>query len=311
MIMKNIFRQLKAMHPMYRRMAAQREEMRMHCTRLEDAQGVMQGHIEGLRNQIRRTLPQTSLSVVEVNIVSHCNLNCTLCSHFAPMAKEEFLGAAFARRDFKQLAALSNGAVDCIHIMGGEPLLHPACLEFLIDAREFFPFSTVKLVTNGLLLPEQSGIFWSCLADNRIVLAPTKYPIGIDWRRVETACAVYGVELRFFNDPDTPKTMTRYPLDLAGRQDPVKNFLDCSCANVTPVLHKGKLYACPVAATARVMDMGIEAGEGDYIDIFEVFDMEEILAFLARPIPFCRYCKVADRVDGVAWKGGIDVGEEE
>lgn len=311
MIMKNVFQRLKAINPTYRRMATLRDEMRKHCARLEDAQGAMQGHIEGLRSQIRRTMPQAALSVVEVNIVSHCNLNCTLCSHFAPMAQEEFLGAAFARRDFKQLAALSGGAVDCIHIMGGEPLLHPACLEFLIDAREFFPFSTIKLVTNGLLLLDQPDTFWSCLAEKRIVLSPTKYPIGIDWETVENIAAAFGVWLRYFNDPDTPKTMTQYPLDPLGRQDPVKNFLDCSCANVTPVLHKGKLYACPIAATARVMDMSIEAGEGDCIDIFDAYDMEEILDFLARPIPFCRYCKVADRVDGVAWKGGIDVGSEE
>lgn len=304
MSLQTIFQQLKKITPVHR------EEMRKHCARLKDAQDVMQGQIEGLRNQVRRTMPQVSLSVVEVNIVSHCNLNCTLCSHCAPMAKEEYLGAAFARRDFKRLSELSGGAVDCIHITGGEPLLHSACREFLADAREFFPFSTIRLVTNGLLLLEQQDSFWSFLSNNRIVLSPTKYPIKINWGTVENICSAFDVELRYFNDPDTPKTMTRYPLDPVGRQDPVKSFLDCSCANVTPVLHKGKLFACPTAATARLMDMGIEAGEGDYIDIFEARDMGEILSFLARPIPFCRYCRVADREDGVAWKGGIDVGEE-
>ena len=307
--MKSVFRVFKSMNPSYRRVRALREEIRRNFVRIQDAQGEMDGRIESLRNQIRRLTPQAVLNIVEMDIVSHCNLNCTHCSHFAPAAKEEFMDLASAQHDFIKLAKLSGGKVNYIHIMGGEPLLHPDCCTFLIVARSLFPDSVIRLVTNGLLLSEQMEAFWRCLADNRIVLSPTKYPVPVDWECVEACCAEYGIALRYFNKPRTRKTMTRFALDPYGTREPQTSFLNCACANVTPLLHKGRLYPCAISASARHLDGAFTVGEEDSIDIHKASDMQEILAFLAKPIPFCSYCDVENRVTGIPWEGKyIDLG---
>lgn len=261
----------------------------------------MKRQIEALRSQIRRITPQATLSLVEMDIVSHCNLNCTHCSHFAPAANREFMDLAFAQRDFMRLAELSGGEVNCIHIMGGEPLLHPGCCDFLIVARSLFPDSTIRLVTNGLLLDEQMEDFWLCLADNKIVLSPTKYPVPVDWECVEEVCAKFGVVLQYFNNPHTPKTMTYFALDSSGTQEPHTSFLNCACANVAPLLHKGRLYPCSIVASARHVGGNFAVCAEDSINIHNARDMKEILSFLAKPIPFCRYCDIEKRVHGIAW----------
>lgn len=34
----------------------------------------------------------------------------------------------------------------------------------------------------------------------------------------------------------------------------------------------------------------MEVTDRDYIDIYKVKNLDEILAFMAKPIPFCKYC---------------------
>ena len=66
-----------------------------------------------------------------IDIVSHCNLNCKGCGHFSPLSKENFISLESLRNDCKRLSELSNGKVERIDIMGGEPLLHSDIIEIL------------------------------------------------------------------------------------------------------------------------------------------------------------------------------------
>ena len=43
-------------------------------------------------------------------------------------------------------------------------------------------------------------------------------------------------------------------------------------------------------------------GVNDYIDIHKAKDYQEVLQFLAKSIPFCKYCDVKNRKDGIVWK---------
>lgn len=42
--------------------------------------------------------------------------------------------------------------------------------------------------------------------------------------------------------------------------------------------------------------------DSDFIDIYKAKDYTEILQFLAKPIPFCRYCNVAKWRSIGEWK---------
>ncbi len=295
-------RAIKKLRPAYRNARLLRE----YCERLDCALGHMHDQVDRLEKQVDRLTPQASLNLVEINIVSHCNLNCRSCSHFSPLAEEEFLPVELAELDFARLASLSCGDVRCIHIMGGEPLLHPRCCDFLRHARRHFPMSTIRLVTNGILLPSQPDSFWSCLSRNLIELSPTRYPVDIDWKYVKDKCSEYRIPFGFFNNTDIRKTMTRFTLDLTGRQDPRTSFRDCDCANNTVVLHDGRMYPCEIIPTVRhfnrYFDEEMEVTRNDSIDIYEARSMNEILSFLSKPVPFCRHCNVLNRVRGIEWE---------
>ena len=40
----------------------------------------------------------------------------------------------------------------------------------------------------------------------------------------------------------------------------------------------------------------------DYIDIFKAKNKDEILEFMSKPIPFCRFCDVLRRKPGYKWE---------
>ena len=302
MLLKDCVRAIKALAPAY----CSARTLRKRCERCDGALGKLGERVERLERRIVRTTPQTALNLVEVNIVPHCNLNCRSCSHFSPLAEEGYLSVEGAERDFSRLAVLSGGSVKCFHIMGGEPLLHPRCCDFLALARRHFPWSAIRLVTNGILLPSQPESFWKCLADNWIELSPTKYPVEVDWQYVKERCSERNIPFSFFNDPAIRKTMTRFTLDVLGRQDPRTSFHDCECANNTVVLHEGRMYPCEIIPTVRhfnrYFEVKLAVTQNDSIDIHEARSMSEILSFLAKPAPFCRYCDVKNRTRGIEWQ---------
>lgn len=60
----------------------------------------------------------------EVDIVSHCNLNCKCCSQFSSIAEEEYIEPKDMEKDFRRLGELFHNEAGRIYLIGGEPLLH-------------------------------------------------------------------------------------------------------------------------------------------------------------------------------------------
>lgn len=203
------------------------------------------------------------------------------------------------------MSELLHGAVTRIGVMGGEPLLHPGLQEILVATRSAFPNTYIQLITNGLLLLKMSENFWKCCRDNNIVIANTKYPINLDYEKMQRVAAEHNVQYEFFGGTDkVEKTLRKYPFDLKGRQNPIFSFWDCFHTECTS-LDDGKLFICPISATARIFNekygTHLELEPGDYLDIYEVQSADEINNFLAKPKPFCRYCMISKREHELPW----------
>ena len=71
-------------------------------------------------------------------------------------------------------------------------------------------------------------------------------------------------------------------------------------------LDNGKLYTCAIHANIRhfnkFFNKNIPVSVNDYINIHKVRNYQEVLQFLAKPIPFCKYCDVKNRKYGITWK---------
>lgn len=247
----------------------------------------------------------------EVQLAEHCNLNCAYCTHFSPLAEPELLDLASFTRDMQRLSELFYGEMRFIKLMGGEPLLHPDVASFVRVVRSAFPVGDILIVTNGLLLPKMPEAFWLACRDCRAIVTPTYYPVDfIDYAAGAALAAQYGVEYveydAYCGGSGGEKTMYKQIIDTAGRQDPRNSFIACSEANNCLMLRSGRMYTCPIAATAHHFSkrFGVELHESpmDSIDIYTARSGREILEFLARPIPFCRYCDMRSPARGFPWK---------
>ncbi len=237
--------------------------------------------------------PQLSLAF-EIAIVEHCNLNCKGCAHFSPISKPYFMSVETYYKDIERISYLFSGRSRWIHIMGGEPLLHPKIEEFLNITRKFFPRSRIDIVTNGLLIEKQKDSFWEACRINKVDIRPTKYPIKIDYSYMESISKSNNVKLRYYNDPRGEKKLTKYVLDIEGMQNKNYSFSQCDQGNKCITLKEGKLFTCPIIPYSNIFNnyfyTNLEISNNDYIDIYKASNRKEILQFLANAPDFCKYC---------------------
>jgi MoaA/NifB/PqqE/SkfB family radical SAM enzyme len=253
-----------------------------------------------------KTVPRATFTTIDIPITEHCNLNCASCDHGSPLAEESFLNIAVFEKDMKRLAELSEGKIGIIRLLGGEPMLHPELLSFIKTTRMLFKNSRIDLVTNALLLEKQTDDFWKNCRENVICIVATRYPVHIQWEKIEQKAKKEGVPFAFFNNNETVKSCYHIPFDIAGTQDTVDSFMHCFHANNCRELVNGHIYTCSVAPHAKHFNKYFEKNmmfsDRDSIDIYKANDMREILDFLSKPIPFCRYCNVNGRTFGHKWK---------
>lgn len=255
------------------------------------------------RSQVKPTL------YLELHVAEQCNLNCRMCSHFSCLAEPELLGPEDFERDMKRLAELFDNGVEQIKLLGGEPLLNPDLPELCRIARRYFPDNKLFVLTNGILLPKMPEDFWDTCRNEKVTVLCSEYPLAFDYQSVaELAKEKHVIYQRvsYERDEQGVKVFHHLPLDLTGQQNPVASYRDCFQANSGCVtLYHGRLFTCTVAANARHFKRhfgsDILLSSRDFIDIHEAKSAWEIMEFLARPIPFCRYCDVEHRTFDHPW----------
>ena len=241
----------------------------------------------------------------EFALASHCNLNCAGCSHFAPLAKEEYPDPEETRRAFDRLSQLFGGECEYIHLMGGEPLLNPQCEEYLRMARKAFPRGDIYLMTNGVLLLQMEDDFYQICREENIIISVTHYPINLDQEAIRTKCEAHGVRFEYFRGNEPQTHFQRYLLDPAGGQDGERNYLRCPHANSCLFLYGDRMYPCGIGAHMRIFEEYFQTGmaldEEDGVDIYGVRSGRDLLYQLAKASPRCRYCQVDHWQETAPW----------
>ena len=258
---------------------------------------------EFLKRSIINTTPMPLIHF-SIHLTEHCNLNCCGCSHFCNLHKEpEFLDLKEFERDFARLSELFHGEAEYIHLMGGEPLLHPQITDMFPIARKSFPHADLKILTNGILLPKMQDSFWNACRENNIIITPSQFPIKVDYREVQRKAEHFGVRcLLVWEKSEFRKDV----LDLDGFHDPLTNFLKCTHPNNCTFFSHGRFCTCNIPLNIgnfnTFFHKNLRLSEQDYIDIYKAKSGQEILSFLTKPIPFCRYCALEKWERGLAWK---------
>ena len=262
--------------------------------------------IHRLKNGLRRQLKPTLYDFhFEFHIAEHCNLKCRGCTHFAPLAEEEFLSLEEFESDIRRLSVLTGGVARFINLLGGEPLLHPQVEEFGVIARKYFPEATIRIVTNGILLPSMSDLFWKKCSKYNISIGVTRYPIRLNYSEIEKKVTESGVDFVSFCGKDMRCEMWKLSIDLDGKQRPVDNFMKCPRANACVFCSHGKIYTCATMANIdhfnSFFNKNVKLSEFDYVDIYKTEKIEEVFEYLSNPTPFCRDCDISKREYGNQW----------
>lgn len=231
------------------------------------------------------------MQYIETHIVEHCNLHCKGCSHFSGLAQPQFKSIDEFKKDFEQLATLTNHNIDVIRIMGGEPLLHPKLEQFFIIARSLFPNSSMVLVSNGILLNQLTDEQINTLNSLHIELCISEYGLKIDRSKMRKFNRFYyHNKVQLYN----------VSLDLNGSQDFIKSYQNCDLVNGKwYFLKNGRIYQCCVMANidyfCNHFQKKIDYNLDDIsIDIYS-HTLDEIENFLRTPHQICRYCDTIAR----------------
>jgi len=261
-----------------------------------------------------RRMPWSSLRF-EVHLTDKCNINCAGCLHFSSLCKEtNLLDINALENDYKRISELTNGRIADIRLLGGEPLLHPNVNDFLILTRKYFPkvdipnqTGIIELVTNGILLHKQSDDFWRTCKNNTIRIVISEYPVKLEYEVIKENALKFNVELKMymeknrFQEVGSANQWAKIPLDINGLHDNRKCFGKCFLAGSCFQLVDGKIYKCARIAYIKyfntAFDKQLIVNEDDYIDIYKIKTIDEILFLLTKPAPFCRYCDV----DNITW----------
>jgi MoaA/NifB/PqqE/SkfB family radical SAM enzyme len=258
-----------------------------------------------LKRQIKERLIKREKLVFEVFLADHCNLNCQCCGTFSPLDGKKFCDAEKLEKDFKRISELADGRIEFVRLLGGEPLLHPDLLRILDIAGKYFSKTDLVLVTNGILLDKQPAEFWESCKRNHVRISITKYPIHLPFKKIEKTGKEYGVAVGYFNDKNVVKTSIKFTMNTAGSANPEESFKLCHAANACTMLDDGKIYPCGRIARIEYFNKhfktDLKVYDKDYMDIYKANNLNEILEFLCKPVPFCRYCNPDKYVHDIAW----------
>lgn len=253
-----------------------------------------------------------SIPILHLHLTDHCNLNCKGCDNFSPLASEIYADLSVFEKDCKKMSEISGGNIDEIQLLGGEPLLHPDIVNFLEITRKYFPKNLINIVSNGILLPKMKDEFWKSCKKHNINIIVTKYPVKIDYKAIEQYALGQGVILSYYGNTEyVDKSMMCIPLDIEGKQDPEDSFLRCSRANRCVSLDNGKLYTCSLIPYVKYFNeqfnKNLVVSPNDYLEIENTNNLDEILNFVSKPMPFCRYCNIK----GTIWDIGYGISKKD
>lgn len=252
------------------------------------------------------------LKNIYLHILDECNLNCAYCDNFSPLVDSNnkyVMNPNNLEKTFKRLKHLTKH-IPFISIGGGEPLLHPDLLKILQILRNIYNKSIITLQTNGILLYNKqfyNPVFIKQLSDLDIDVRVTLYPISKTHEKILLSLKEYYstlnarlclhyrermVHLKISTHKQLQKTNNFYNCDLAGYIDNEKDTLRCNQIN-----ENGDLFFCTLFANIRILEnyfnikFDVKDGlDGDYVNIFDIDDINKLIYPLNNRCPFCDYC---------------------
>lgn len=232
---------------------------------------------------------ETELQYIETHIADRCNLKCKGCMHFSNLCEEDvYPDVEQFTKDFKRIKELF-GNVFIIRLMGGEPLLNPNATTYFDIVREIFPVSEIRIVTNGLLVPQQTNTFWKNVQKNQISVDVSPYPPTIKMiDSIKATLDSYGIP---YGTISTELERFRKSLTLEPKNNPEESVKLCQSSHCR-FLRNGKIAKCPLPILIPDFNayFGTNIVSQDVFDIYKETSGSELKRKLDNFADMCKYC---------------------
>lgn len=230
---------------------------------------------------------------VEFVVTDWCNLNCVGCTHYSPLAPQEFESLARLEKSMQRLSAVRDRRLQRAYLIGGETLLYPQLTEAMQLLAKYFPEQRRQVYTNGLMLPRMSEEFWETCRQCGIEIALTRYPVKFDYDAVEQLCRDKGVKCEVFDDRSLARRFFKFPLDPQKKQNGRLSHFKCYNRGCLSVVGN-RLYPCSISGCVdhlnRAKGTDFRHEKGDWLDVDSITSLDQVIALRDNPVPFCSYC---------------------
>ncbi len=232
------------------------------------------------------------LPYVEYHVSDLCNLNCKGCGHFSNIScttqfpdidnfKESLKGCS---QKFEDIALF--------RLMGGEPFVNPDLDLYIRAVRNFFPYSVMRIVTNGLLLPYVSGKILEAIRECGVLVEITQYPVTRDILDI-----LLETTKKWHIKTCIGKPVTKFFKQICLNKNSDYNMSWKKCASKTcHFLRNGRIYPCAIVLgfenreflELNISEHTVNSNSFDLIGGKE--DGWRILLKLTEPTELCKYC---------------------
>lgn len=240
------------------------------------------------------------LEAMEIHAAEHCNLNCKNCSMFCGLVKNAIFpdynefekGICLLKKYFHH--------VKIFRIIGGEPLLNPDLDKYIYKIRETFPYTDIRLISNGILVRQMSGELLKAIKECHVTFLVTQYA---SLRKSIDEIKAFLAEKGLSHMVTEVVTEFQKIYNAAGDSSIDENFYRCHWKCSCATMYGTQIATCFVPFVIRYLserfDLGIcESGKIDLTE--EGLTTQEIRRRMHTPFDLCRYC--APKGDWAVWE---------
>lgn len=244
----------------------------------------------------------------QIILIKTCNLNCKGCTHFANLFNKQIeednvYPIQNYEKDLRILSQYVN--VFRLRLLGGEPLLYPYLGEAIKIAKQNFPLSDIRIVTNGLLIPQMSDELLSIIKENNIGIDISSYKPTIKIKeKIIFKLEQFDIDYCFEGYEDEYIREFSKNISIYKENDKEKAVQNCFALQCQTLLN-GKIYKCPFEALgykffkyfgvkSDVVNWGYDI-RNDNINWNNMVDNLK-----SNPVNACKYC--SDKIESFKWK---------
>ena len=233
---------------------------------------------------------RTELETMEIHAAEHCNLNCKNCSMVCGVVETcDFPCYQEFEEGIKQLKNFFPH-IKKFRIIGGEPLLNPELDKYIRLIRNVYPYTDIRLISNGILVTKMSDQLIQTIIDNDVTFIVTQY-ISLKHSIDEINRFLSKTGIRYIVTEAVLEFQKIY--NALGDSDIDENFYRCHWKGSCATMYGTKIATCYVPFVIHYLSdkFNLAIEETGKIDLMEEgLTAQEIIKRMHTPFDMCRYC---------------------